>query len=453
MDRWSTLGMFPTPGLPILTLKQFRDAEKAEDACYQALVHSIMQLDRIHGVGPQGPMAMTMGDLSGGYRVKLHEHPSQPIVSQLGIQVTRRDRAADGTQVATVTPMSPYWIAFDFTHGPETEIVGWRSGSSGWHTRESAAPTPAPGRAHPDGARYNPSREQADTCQRGPFRIDGGQLHLVPVPARKEALQEACARYLAGPDGLRLELMDPDHPVVVLTVLTGRQHSLPSSRSWPIRWLSCLVPVLLDGEPALLAPYEFGGDPISTVTARELEGRAMVLADVGGSWAGDRGAADHLGVKTTAFRYLAADVKADQELVLRVQATGSNGGRADAAADAADPASRLARTWLPRITDGKRAQVRLLGLKQYRDAARPDLAAYQAIVEHTVTLGAAGDGKAHDLGPQKLTFGDAASCPLVRTLGLEVARAGHAHTFPVSLELSMGRRLFTRGPDGLWHRQ
>jgi hypothetical protein len=84
--------------IPVVSLKQYRDAAAPDRACYQAIVSAVMRITKYHGGGL----------LPGRYRVRVHDYASTPIVRELGLALS-----ADGT----VEPRGAYWIAFDCTYG------------------------------------------------------------------------------------------------------------------------------------------------------------------------------------------------------------------------------------------------------------------------------------------------------------------------------------------------
>lgn len=111
-----------------ISLKEFREAEDPNLACYQAIV----------------PLQVTIGNkrevgtLDSGYRVKIHEYQGQPIVERLGLKVVRREICDDGTVVATLAaPSAPFWLKADIRTVLQTAIC-WRAGTSEWEGIEEA---------------------------------------------------------------------------------------------------------------------------------------------------------------------------------------------------------------------------------------------------------------------------------------------------------------------------
>jgi hypothetical protein len=83
----------------VVNLKQFRAAEDATRACYQAVVESPCHFDRLLGAGP----------LFGDYTLTVTTCASHRIVEDLGLGTV-------GTGGRTVVPVSfSFWIRWDFT--------------------------------------------------------------------------------------------------------------------------------------------------------------------------------------------------------------------------------------------------------------------------------------------------------------------------------------------------
>ncbi|MBW4678672.1 MAG: acetoacetate decarboxylase family protein [Microcoleus vaginatus WJT46-NPBG5] len=66
--------------VPVVMLKQFRDAEDGKKACYQAILEIPMKLSRF-----RGGRLLSLGDLSEKFKVSIYNFASHPIVSELGL--------------------------------------------------------------------------------------------------------------------------------------------------------------------------------------------------------------------------------------------------------------------------------------------------------------------------------------------------------------------------------
>src|SRR5207245_992746 len=67
----SASGVARAPFLDTVNLKQFRDVERLDRVCFQALIRSRMTVTNYHRGGLLGPEMILSGDPTGGFRVKL----------------------------------------------------------------------------------------------------------------------------------------------------------------------------------------------------------------------------------------------------------------------------------------------------------------------------------------------------------------------------------------------
>jgi hypothetical protein len=105
---------------PFYTLKQFRDADQPDRACFQALV----SLDRrLHNI-------TDVREIEERLFVQIYDWPSQPIVQELGL-VVKNQVTINGIQVHQLEPMRPFWVT-----GSITEELGVqhavRAGGTKW---------------------------------------------------------------------------------------------------------------------------------------------------------------------------------------------------------------------------------------------------------------------------------------------------------------------------------
>ena len=107
------------------SLKQFRDAEEPESACYQSIVRSSIRIERIHD----------LREIEDRTHVKIYRYPTQPIVEMLGLVVhSRLDDS--GTQVDVIKPCRPFYIKADVA-SQLGEKICWRAGSLDWRGSEA----------------------------------------------------------------------------------------------------------------------------------------------------------------------------------------------------------------------------------------------------------------------------------------------------------------------------
>lgn len=85
-------------------LKQFRDVEHTDRACYQAVIEADATVDAIRGYGP----------LLGAFDVTWPDHASHPFAQDLGVSRTGQ------------SSLAAVWADFDFTMQSGQEIAGGR---------------------------------------------------------------------------------------------------------------------------------------------------------------------------------------------------------------------------------------------------------------------------------------------------------------------------------------
>jgi hypothetical protein len=115
-EKEAKLGL-PKFLLDNITLKQFRDPERPELACYQALVNSKMGVNRINEAGLLGDPGLLRGDPSGGYTIRLHQYSAHPIIEVLGIEVPGINEDAERGPIAILKPTFPIWSDTDLWYG------------------------------------------------------------------------------------------------------------------------------------------------------------------------------------------------------------------------------------------------------------------------------------------------------------------------------------------------
>lgn len=93
--------------MPLIFLKQFRDAVDSRKACYQAIVETPVQLTTFHGGG----------FVDAAYTLTIHPLASHPLPEILGLNVD-----SSGALQALAT----FWLHVDFTLGAGVEV--WRAG-------------------------------------------------------------------------------------------------------------------------------------------------------------------------------------------------------------------------------------------------------------------------------------------------------------------------------------
>jgi len=196
-------------GLPNLftdsvTLKQFRNPRQTDLACYQALVSSMMGVNRLNRAGLLGDVNLLRGDTSGGYRVAITEMDSQPIIQTLGIEVSTPSSAGG---VSYIRPVLPMWMDLDLYYG-KGKVICSRTQSydgdaaSAWRDEQDDTPlVPVDSRPakKPPPPSYNATLGQATQPITGPFHYPDVTVQVYPLLAERATLEIFLHDYLNGP--------------------------------------------------------------------------------------------------------------------------------------------------------------------------------------------------------------------------------------------------------------
>jgi hypothetical protein len=88
-------------GAPInrISLKQYRDANEVDKACYQSLVHTPRSITRLYEIGEILPRT----------HVRLHRVPGHPIAEVLGLKI-KSESSGGGKVVDNIQPIRPFWM-------------------------------------------------------------------------------------------------------------------------------------------------------------------------------------------------------------------------------------------------------------------------------------------------------------------------------------------------------
>jgi hypothetical protein len=396
------------PGVDVMTLKQFRDARHSDDVCYQALVRSRLVVDRFNHGGPLGLYNLLQGDASGGFRIRLYDHPSFPIVSALGLQTVRQQTDC-GRTVSTVEPFCPCWLSVDLTYG-RGENLGWRMHGSPWYGKDAEIVGSAS-----SSYGYNTVAGAGQQEWVGPYAIPTSSHEVFPLRVYDERRLE---RFILG----YLNLGEPhsfkrwgSHVYLV----ASRSRVFSQARSALCSQIAVYVPLLWHEQGRLRGvvmanPYAFVDDPTFAMTMREVQGVPAVDATIETpvqSWL-RRGPV--LRMKTEVFTVLDAGMGAERRTLIEVMPPPSAGSSPSSGGPAADDRGGLLEQ--AQTVFGVPVKVPVLTLKQFRDAREPDLACYQALILEPWTLFGA--------LPQRLGAGTQIriyrypSLPLAKTLGL-----------------------------------
>jgi hypothetical protein len=298
-----------------ITLKQFRDAAEPDLACYQAIVNSRICVDRYYDMGMLGSLDVLMGDLSGGFQIRVHEYPGQPIVDALGLRPIAEIRNEHGAPVAILEPRLPFWLTCDLRYDLG-ETLCWRTKRSAWTSGAEFLPRSRPS---PDqgfrGNPYNVTRGPAMQELAGPFHFPDVTLRVFPLVADWDRLSSFCDRYLNDLDWSAGSAPDPKSTVagnrfepwgscIYMVVTTyGDQYGTTWTEGnnvgqfaqreaafyVPVKWrvgdaLECF-------SLALLTPYAFADSGRQVISDREVNGRTSLHARIESkdTWLGESG--------------------------------------------------------------------------------------------------------------------------------------------------------------------
>lgn len=103
-----------------VSLKQFRDSEFPDKACYQAVVNQETIIKQVKDCR----------EIDELLHVELHRYPTLPIVETLGLAV-KKSEIREGTPVDILQPIRPFWLRGHVFTGNSHEICS-RAGSLKW---------------------------------------------------------------------------------------------------------------------------------------------------------------------------------------------------------------------------------------------------------------------------------------------------------------------------------
>jgi len=373
-----------------ITLKQFRDAEHPEKACYQAIVSSSMGINRLNACGLLGDLYLLRGDPSGGFTIRLYRYTSQPIIETLGLEIDaeegvaraeefRREDIRKTTPVALIKPTFPFWTDVDLHYG-KGDVISRRSDSQRLRTKEG---TPCwlsksqtdedkrkqekPERA-PELPNYNTVQGVAVQAVTGPFRFPDLTLQVYPLLADRTKLEKYIGAYLNNPlqtpvqpvVGQAAELQfEPFGSYVYMVINTcDQQFGTMWSETNNIGWwadkdVSFCVPVKVyqkegnNGKRlislAMIAPFAYANSTRAVITDREVNGRntaRSVITCPPDAWLGPRGPASArkmLSMETQVFPALNLSQKSEMRTLLEIT-------EQDASEEVARTSDRMTRT-------------------------------------------------------------------------------------------------------------
>lgn len=436
-----------------ITLKEFRDSEVPDRACYQAIIDSEMVIRRLNAGGLLGDPFIRRGDPTGGYRLLIHRTSTQPIVESLGLEV-ESETEVHGRTVSTLMPAFPFWLDMDLEYGAGRVVTEY--GKTGRPVdrlvddEPLGRPALADTGAVPGGPRFNTARAGAGQQIVGPFEFPNSTVRVLPLQADGSKLERLCADYLPK-EPYRFR---PFGDVVYLLATTHEEMASKTNSVgfWADSEVEILVPVrwyrVEGGEESLLSValvpiYVFVDSSTAAITGREVNGRPSVRADIrrpADSWmtsCGPVAPRPFLDVAVQLIPALGLGQKAERRQLLSVL------GGEEIPGMVGDDLDHMVEAW-EEIRDRRRQErrqraeshedllVRLAGfvfeilgddlrlnlvnLKQFRDAERPERACYQALVHVWRTIRWIYDLR--PLGPLHVAIREYPALPLADTLGL-----------------------------------
>lgn len=373
----------------IITVQQFADAEDPAQPCFRALVDSTIETKSLRRGGLLGEDGQMRGDPSGGYRLRIASSKLAPIVQGLGLVVERERRDERGRLTSTLRPWGAFWLQQDVEYG-RGKVLATQTKNAPWQTpngvqRARTHGVSAAKRTSPVGLGV-----RSFTSERATARAN-----LLFFEADQAVLQATLETYNVGDVRLRAAGSS-----VCLVVVNSQ---VPDTKSlWQ---LAFCVPVLSeDGLPTFVAPFEYTNHARDALNAREVQGRAVRFARI----------------ETSAPHWLASPDEARPVLSMSVELLSEVG------IDQFARPQPVLELWPNRTLVSQSAsslpsalsRARLLGLKQFRDAGRPELACYQAIVQNELTVEAMVRGESE---PLELRIARHPSYDVVAAMGLRVA--------------------------------
>jgi hypothetical protein len=389
----------------IITLKQFRDAEDPETACYQAIIRSSMYTTHFIDAGPLfDPLSLDPGT---GIRVKLHQTEDQPIVESFGLEVIDETLTEQGL-IATLSPIAPFWLELDLMYGLGFPMY-WRTKGSSWSSTEEvvqgySAPQPK------QEIGFVTFGSGAVNSLASRFVSPDNVIRVLPLPMSEEGvthLNKLCANLLDDRNySLRLHLPPGENnkPGFVFMIVRSMQNRLATTGN-PLGVYSdlevefaILVELSIKGQNgqnsdktiiALLPLYLFTDSETTEITEREVYGLPTVLATIdasGNSWPyGAFASAEKpltvLRVTTAVIPALHAGLRPENRVLVEV--TGEL--NEEIATKLSETNRRIA------IESDLKAKilnhpVPNIALKQFPDSRDPELACYQAIVSRVFRI-------------------------------------------------------------------
>ncbi len=318
-----------------INLKQLRDAQNPELACYQAITNARMEVEEVRRAGLLGDGLQLTGDLSGGYTLGISRYPSAPIIESLGLVTHDQDIGSNDTAISYLKPVMPFWQELDMTYAGG-ENIAWRAAErqgSKWRnhkyvekmnvesakqalndqqisTREGAVPS----ERDPYLPYYVTEGSAGFQVAEGPFNFPNASFRVLPLLADIDKLNE----YLEGSNTHEEEsdaalfgqvpnshiYFEAAEPKVYLTIANYGEMTAKNDNMglWEETQIKFLIPVRVHRNDesgkrqfvgmGVVAAFDYSNSALGTTTGRELNGWPTVLSEIESlpnTWAGNEG--------------------------------------------------------------------------------------------------------------------------------------------------------------------
>lgn len=401
--------------LNTVNLKQFRDAQDPSKFCYQALTNTPMTIKSFRRGGMLGDLRTLAGDVTGGYRIRIHNYDTQPIVGSLGLEVAG-SADIEGSNVSNLLPVFPFWVEMDLEY-PLASVLAWRhKGSHCWYHGDKSTPTPIP-------ESFNTARGAGGGDIAGPYQFPDATIRVLPLLADAHKLDAFIDAYLNAtlaensPDEATRSVFRAWGRYVYLIALDDERSFSESNNVGelatrqvrlyiPVKWYQKTGETMRLVSTALVPVYSYANSATAAISLSSITGIPTMTAELESppnTWLDRRGPSP-----TASDQYMILRGDVLPVLNLGQQAT----VRTIIEVDNVEPLStddvhgwqRLADRWAPplkhehlrkrdvdddQLREAKTLALELLAngaefdmltLKQFRSAADPKLACYQALV-------------------------------------------------------------------------
>lgn len=382
---------------PQITLKQFPESRDPQKACYQALIKSPLHVIRYGNGGLLGDVNLLQGDTTGGFQLHLHydktdeKNVGKLILERLGLEVAKTT-TKNREDIAILNPVYPFWFEGDLRY-EKGEKIWWRVKG---RTHTAMRPLTSRMTDLPLVLTAGGPFQQEQVINRNlksmwPFPGQEVALHVYPLRADEKKLVDFCKNYLNDPylpDQFQPYTAFEDFYVYLIVVSYG---STPEDTRMKPREVEFFLPVqwLKKGgvvSQLLVSPYVFIDSDNNTIIDREWNGRPTMDAKLYPTVPPDAPwpqANSRLQLKTELIADTPGPIK--PELLLQID----HGAAAPAVAkqkrknsSAPEPKDVVDEILFPKASDGNRSISNVM-VKEFRDAADPQLACYQEIMFFT----------------------------------------------------------------------